>query len=241
MSFPATPNNLYHTLGEYIKTWMNIIFYERELYPRESFSVRSYSSFGIAVPVNRHPNVIQYQDGLVESVLESLIKAQEKASENSSSSDIMINRIKSISIVIFKNGNASERFVIDLSELKLFGYGNLDNEIQGVEWVRVYEEFKSSIYDLLSELRKPTEIGIPHSSKSNNSDSSNVSTFEVFLETDTSFSLEVFNGDWILGDPCENNGSVITKSFRSVDSDPLSIHSFHEKLVENPAQNRYSG
>ncbi|GMM35336.1 hypothetical protein DASC09_026610 [Saccharomycopsis crataegensis] len=199
---PFTPQNLYFTLGEFILSWLNIISYHRKLYPPESFNANELTSFGIIVPMSRHPNVIKWQKDLVAEILELLVDVQQKTSINRFSDKILdsqdddddieisnkndrsitINRIKSVSLIIFKNlfpkkntkgFNPSidpipiEKFTIDLSQIHIPSNDDLTKQIDAtntLNWSMVYEEFRSAVMDLLAKLRiandsDPADLG----------------------------------------------------------------------------------
>lgn len=232
------------------------------------------------MPVNRHPDVIGWQDQFISDILDTVIHQQPRSSisrmdlqreeEGSNNDDlniieeehdddsdfganddheegkygdllsinpkVVINRLKSLSLVIFDTGNKRdqrvpiERFVIDLSELKIVNPENLDKEFQRTDdlnWELVYEQFKSLIFDLLSNLRKTatspnsskakldksndnsnhlalSSTGTPSSSSGHNHLQENPDperfTYDVFLETDKNMSITNYDleNKWIL-------------------------------------------
>lgn len=215
---PLTLRNLYITFAEFFKVWLNIICYERELYPRESFRLGSVTSFGLTVPINRHPDVIVWQNGLIESLLLNfLLEDDEEDSESPLRRKKAINKVKEISLVIFEqeevdshdnnnNRRPEERFVIDLSKLKaVSGSSEMTNRtIADLSWILVYEGFKGLVYDILTNLRDvPNHKQADDNSCKPVQKESHKKTFDIFLSTDRSFLPEKTlnasdDSDWII-------------------------------------------
>lgn len=217
-----TPQNIYLSLAELIKAWLNIIIYERNIYPKESFNVNSTTSFGIVVPLNRHPDVIQWQDEFIENFL-GVFLGQEA------------NRIKQISLVIFDQLALEtvpvERYVIDVSSIMIVGSDRLNVELEAtneLNWQLVYDQMKSLIFNLLSVIRRsPPTLSKP--------------SYDMYLETDQQYDIEKANNnnEWI-ADPqgIVDNLTLSTKkplqvtSLAAVEVGLLNLYSHIERVKQ---------
>lgn len=124
-------------LPVYIKAWIQLIWYHRDIYPRETFQWTKYHAFNLPnhIPVNIHPELQQYLDDLCDDLLDK------------------IKQVHYLNLYICEyddETNIIERYCLD------FGDVNHLDKMEGVinQEDIVFDEFRSSLYSLLAYLEK---------------------------------------------------------------------------------------
>ncbi|CDR42720.1 CYFA0S10e01508g1_1 [Cyberlindnera fabianii] len=197
---PLTPNNFYFTFQEFVITWLNIITYERHLYPTEAFEHRN--SFNIRVPYNRHPRVQKWQTQLISDVMD----------------DLVFKNTRKIKMVIYdeQTGEIEETYTIHLQEFLHVSRDYYDKEIKDLktDWIMVYNEFRANLYTLITEIRRLKPLSNTGNSTltSDNSTRSRPWAYNIVLETQN----VSMNTNWVLDKPSEAN--ILSKSDTSVSS-----------------------
>ncbi|CCK70428.1 Rev7p KNAG_0E01660 [Huiozyma naganishii CBS 8797] len=119
----------------YLKSYISLILYHRNVYPAVSFELTTYQSFNLPqfIPVSRHEGLISYIEELVTDLLSKLIHTYR------------------VSVCILDSQDESrvlERYVLDFSEFK-------HTENQGVVTeTEVFDEFRTSLNSLITRLEK---------------------------------------------------------------------------------------
>ncbi|AJR48593.1 AFH_G0026480.mRNA.1.CDS.1 [Saccharomyces cerevisiae] len=126
-------------LRVYLKCYINLILFYRNVYPPQSFDYTTYQSFNLPqfVPINRHPALIDYIEELILDVLSKLTHVYRF----------------SICIINKKNDLCIERYVLDFSELQ-----HVDKDDQIITETEVFDEFRSSLNSLIMHLEKLPKV-----------------------------------------------------------------------------------
>lgn len=132
-------NKLIHKwIQVYLKCYINLILYHRNLYPAASFDFTTYQAFNLPqfIPINRHSGLQSYIEELIDDILSKILHIYKV----------------SVCIVTKDEGTCIERYVLDFGEFR-----HVD-EIGSLSESEVYDEFRSSLNSLISKLEKLTPI-----------------------------------------------------------------------------------
>ncbi|SCU85208.1 LAMI_0C10484g1_1 [Lachancea mirantina] len=134
---PRMNENTGKWLKVYLKCFINAVLDFRNVYPQESFDWTTYQAFNLPrhIPINRHPQVSQYIETLIEDLLSKLGNI----------------RTFNLNIVRCDDRACIENYAIDFSELR-----HWDTEL--VSETEVFDELRSSLNGLLSQLEKLPKI-----------------------------------------------------------------------------------
>ncbi|CAI4064386.1 Rev7p SKDI_09G0310 [Saccharomyces kudriavzevii IFO 1802] len=212
-------------LKVYLKCYINLILFYRNVYPPQSFNFTTYQSFNLPqyVPINRHPALIDYIEELIIDVLSKLTH---------------IYRF-SICIINKQNDLCIEKYVLDFGELQ-----HVDKDDQGTTETEVFDEFRSSLNSLIFHLEKLPKI---------NDDSVtfeiaiNAVELELGHKLDRTRKIDNLeekleverDSNWVKCQedanlPEENafqSPKIKVSSLVGCDAGPLVIHQFSEKLI----------
>lgn len=115
----------------YLKCYINLILYYRNVYPSESFDLTTFQGFNLPqfIPMTRHPGLQQYIEDWIQDILTKLT------------------HIYKLSILILDQSYdiVLEKYVLDFSEFKHLEDTNL-NETE------VFDEFRSSLNSLINKV-----------------------------------------------------------------------------------------
>lgn len=122
----------------YLKCFINLILYQRNVYPAASFDITTYEAFSLPqfTPVNRHPQLQEYIEELILDLLDKLVH---------------IYGI-SLCVVTKENGICVERYVLRFDEFQ-----HVDN-VGVLSEDEVFDEFRSSLNSLTAHLEKQPPI-----------------------------------------------------------------------------------
>ncbi|SCU88281.1 LADA_0E09252g1_1 [Lachancea dasiensis] len=120
-------------LSVYLKCFINVILYFRNVYPKEAFDWLSYQAFNLPrhMPMNRHPDLQNYIETLVKDILTKLESIRQF----------------NLRIVQVQDGACIERYALDFSE---FRHEEADEELE----IQVFDELRSSLNSLIARLEK---------------------------------------------------------------------------------------
>ncbi|CCD23428.1 Rev7p NDAI_0B03940 [Naumovozyma dairenensis CBS 421] len=136
----------------YLKSYINLILYYRNVYPSTTFDFTTYQTFNLPqfTPINRHPQLQSYIEELILDLLSKL------------------NHIYHISLCIINKSNeiCVEKYVLDFGEFKHITTttnnarddGDDDEDNQILSESEVFDEFRSSLNSLISHLEKLPKI-----------------------------------------------------------------------------------
>ncbi|KAH3682806.1 hypothetical protein WICPIJ_006265 [Wickerhamomyces pijperi] len=178
--YPITINNLLYQFQLYIKSWLNIIFCERNLYPASNFTKRRL--FELEVLSSRHPALNEWFRCLIEDIFDGF------------------ERVKVISLRIYEEVEVSkesaigpertlEVYHLNLSELQhISSYeGGINdkladelNENESLTWDDILTDFRSSLHSFMLKIRTLKKFDKAHK-------------FSISIESDLSL-----GDNWIL-------------------------------------------
>ncbi|CCF60242.1 hypothetical protein KAFR_0J01780 [Kazachstania africana CBS 2517] len=122
----------------YLKSYINLILYHRNVYPANTFTSTTFQAFNLPqfVPINRNPSLQSYIEELIDDLLSKL------------------SHIYRINICINDavTNLCLEKYVLDFSEFK-----HVENDSMPAEG-EVFDEFRSSLNSLISKLEKLRQI-----------------------------------------------------------------------------------
>lgn len=155
----------------YLKCYINLILYYRNVYPKESFNVTTYQGFNLPqfMPITRHPDLQDYIEELINDLISKL------------------SHVYKLSIVVLDQTYdiCLEKFVLDFSEFKHITHGEKDEGVNGndekqqnddrdhkdnldeygdedinlnIEESEVFDEFRSSLNSLINKLESLPQI-----------------------------------------------------------------------------------
>lgn len=122
----------------YLKCFVNVVLYYRNVYPSESFDWTTYQAFNLPryIPINRHPGLQKYIEELVVDVLGKLPH---------------VHRFNLL--IVTQEDVCVERYVLDFGE---FIHDTASIEVHETQ---VFDEFRSCLNSLISKLEKLPSIG----------------------------------------------------------------------------------
>lgn len=125
----------------YLKCYLNLILYHRNVYPRSSFTFTTYHGFNLPqyMPITRHPGLNSY---IEEFILDIMGKIEH------------IYRLN-ICVVSKETGWCVERYVLDFGE---FQHGVEPEGISATDELDVFDEFRASLNSLIVYLEKQLKI-----------------------------------------------------------------------------------
>lgn len=121
----------------YIKAWIQLIWYHRDLYPRETFSWTNYQAFHLPnhIPINTNPELQEYLDELCEDIISKLKH---------------LNYFNMYICEYDDDRKVIEKYCLDFGDLN-----HIDKTVgQEDQETVVFDEFRSSIYSLMAYLEK---------------------------------------------------------------------------------------
>lgn len=120
-------------LKVYLKCYINLIFYHRNVYPAASFDLASYQGFNLPqfMPVNRHPVVKSYIEEFIDNFVARIQKMYRM----------------NVCIVTTREERYIERYVLDFRNL----LSRPDNSPKVYE-TQVYDGFRTSLNNLIRNL-----------------------------------------------------------------------------------------
>lgn len=153
------------TLKIYLKCWINLILYYRNIYPATSFALETFNVFNLPInfPINRNPILIDYIENLIQDFLEILKHSQQGHDQNSL--DILnepaINEpsqsphgcVFTLAIVEIDDTPQTsivsahvpfEKFVIDFDEFDFSKF----TELEHLESSEIFDECRESLFGL---------------------------------------------------------------------------------------------
>lgn len=115
----------------YLKCFVNVVLYYRNVYPSESFDWTTYQAFNLPryIPINRHPGLQKYIEELVVDVLGKLPH---------------VHRFNLL--IVTQEDVCVERYVLDFGE---FIHDTASIEVHETQ---VFDEFRSCLNSLISKL-----------------------------------------------------------------------------------------
>ncbi|SCU94153.1 LAFA_0F20208g1_1 [Lachancea sp. 'fantastica'] len=124
-------------LQVYLKCYVNVILYYRNVYPKEAFDWTSFQAFNLPrhVPMNRHPELQNYIETMVVDVISKLQAV----------------RHFNLRIIQQDDGACLERFTLDFGELR-------HDDDCTVQEPQIFDELRSSLNSLISRLEKLPQI-----------------------------------------------------------------------------------
>ncbi|CAR27366.1 hypothetical protein ZYGR_0I06400 [Zygosaccharomyces rouxii] len=122
----------------YLKCFINLILYQRNVYPAASFDLTTYQAFNLPqyIPVNRHPQLQQYIEELILDLLGKLLHIYGV----------------SLCIIAKDTGICIERYVLRFDEFEHVDDVGILSETE------VFDEFRSSLNSLTAHLEKQPPI-----------------------------------------------------------------------------------
>lgn len=130
----TTVRELLAYFKQYIITWLNIIAYERGVYPQTAFEERN--SFNLRVPYNRHPSVQEWQLELVQDLL----------------NDLTLGHLMALRLILAAD-NASECYTLDLREFRTIKPDFHDKEIVDVCIDDMVDQYRANLSAFISQIR----------------------------------------------------------------------------------------
>lgn len=123
----------------YLKCFINLILYQRNVYPAASFDLTTYQAFNLPqfTPVNRHPQLQQYIEELILDLLGKLLH---------------IYGI-SLCVIVKDTGICIERYVLRFDEFE-----HVDDNVGVLSEAEVFDEYRSSLNSLIAHLEKQPPI-----------------------------------------------------------------------------------
>ncbi|CAB4253258.1 similar to Saccharomyces cerevisiae YIL139C REV7 Accessory subunit of DNA polymerase zeta, involved in translesion synthesis during post-replication repair [Maudiozyma barnettii] len=132
-------------LQVYLKCFINLILYYRNVYPKTTFDLTTFQGFNLPqhLPINRNDTLQNYIEELISDIIGKL------------------NHIYRVGICIMniKNDYCIEKYVLDFGEFK--HYTDKSEEENSTSLLRetdVFDEFRSSLNSLQSKLEKMDSI-----------------------------------------------------------------------------------
>ncbi|CEP62113.1 Rev7p LALA0_S04e08130g [Lachancea lanzarotensis] len=124
-------------LQVYLKCYVNVILYYRNVYPKEAFDWTSFQAFNLPrhVPMNRHPGLQGYIETMVVDIISKLQAV----------------RHFNVRIIQQDDGACIERYALDFGELR-------HDQVSDVKETDVFDELRSSLNSLISRLEKLPQI-----------------------------------------------------------------------------------
>lgn len=210
-----TPETVVDILSLFIRVIIEQIWYQFELYPRESFN--KYTFYGFQVNSSRHPGVISYLDEFVKN-LKKLMK------------NGLITRLF---LEIFSNKKCKYSFGFSFKNSLLFE--QLKNDTQFIDFDYSSNEMFDS-FTLINELKSLLYSIINDYSNLSIENSNEVGNFKILISTTDDLQISS-NNDWIMekhNNISDNNSTqndeffwnVDLNSFKNVDLGYLKIRSY---------------
>ncbi|SCV05475.1 LANO_0H08306g1_1 [Lachancea nothofagi CBS 11611] len=124
-------------LRVFMKSYINVILYYRNVYPKESFDWMSFQAFNLPrhLPMNRHPELQTYIENLISDVLLKLDSI----------------RHFNLRIVKLDDGTCVERYALDFNEFR-------HEEVSDLLETQVFDELRSSLNSLIARLENLPQI-----------------------------------------------------------------------------------
>lgn len=125
----------------YLKAWIQLIWYHRDIYPRETFSWTDYHAFNLPshIPVNVNPELQKYLDELCDDILSKLKQLHYL--------NLYICECDDEDYVI-------ERYCLDFGDINHLDKTEANTDQENL----VFDEFRSSIYSLIAHLEKLPQL-----------------------------------------------------------------------------------
>lgn len=118
----------------FIKSWMQVILYERNIYPKTSFEQRN--SFNLLIPWTRHPSLDDWLNDLINSIINDL------------------DQITTICLIVHQNDSVKERYILDLAEMFKLNNSNFNSrKIKESNKVEIFNEFRNCLFSLIEKIR----------------------------------------------------------------------------------------
>ena len=132
-------------LQVYLKCYINLILYYRNVYPKATFDLTTFQGFNLPqyMPINRNEKVQAYIEELITDLISKL------------------NHVYRVGICIIDitNGFCIEKYVLDFGEFKHYTDSVEEDRISAMlAETDVFDEFRSSLNSLLSKLEKMDNI-----------------------------------------------------------------------------------
>ena len=126
----------------YLKCFINLILFHRNVYPSVSFDFTTYQAFNLPqfIPINRHPDLQEYIEELILDVISKLTHIYRFC----------------ICIIDKENGLRIEKYVLDFGEFQHQQSNEQDDDV--INETEVFDEFRSSLNSLISHLEKLNAI-----------------------------------------------------------------------------------
>lgn len=121
----------------YIKCWIQLVWYHRDVYPRDTFCWTKYQGFHLPnhIPVNVNPKLQDYLDELCEDILSKLKHLN----------------YFNLYICEYENeNNVIERYCLDFGDLNHLDYTTGEEDQENL----VFDEFRSSLFSLMAFLER---------------------------------------------------------------------------------------
>lgn len=122
----------------YLKCYINLILYYRNVYPQGSFDLTTFQGFNLPqfIPITRHPGLQNYIEEWIQDVLGKLT------------------HIYKLSILILDQQYdiVLERYVLDFSEFKHLEASDDDDNDVNIGETEVFDEFRSSLNSLINKM-----------------------------------------------------------------------------------------
>lgn len=141
---------VYKWIRIYLKCYINLILYYRNVYPRESFDYTTYQGFNLPqfIPITRHPGLQDYIENLILDLLSK------------------ITHIYKISILILDQQYdiCLEKYTLDFTEFKHIQSRNSNNDEDDnvndelINETEVFDVFRSSLNSLINKLETLSKI-----------------------------------------------------------------------------------
>ncbi|CDO93227.1 unnamed protein product [Kluyveromyces dobzhanskii CBS 2104] len=124
-------------LPVYIKAWIQLIWYHRDIYPRETFSWTNYHVFNLPnhIPVTVNPELLKYVDELCDDLLDKL------------------KQLHYLNFYVCEYDDENyviERYCLDFGDINHLDKTEGSTDQENV----VFDEFRSSIHSLIAYLEK---------------------------------------------------------------------------------------
>lgn len=122
----------------YLKCFINLILYQRNIYPEASFDFTTYQAFNLPqyTPINRHPGLQEYIEELILDILSKLLHVYGIC----------------VCVVTKEDSICIERYVLGFDEFQ-----HVDN-VGTLSESDVFDEFRSSLNSLIAHLEKLNPI-----------------------------------------------------------------------------------
>ncbi|SCU86527.1 LAME_0D06546g1_1 [Lachancea meyersii CBS 8951] len=209
-------------LKVFLKCYVNVILYYRNVYPKEAFDWTSFQAFNLPryMPMNRHPGLQNYIETMVTDVLSKLEAVQHF----------------NLRIIQQDDGACVERYALDFGELR-------HQDTSELQEPQIFDQLRSSLNSLIARLEKlpnvkpatvTFEIVIDSIGLSLGKKMSRVQNAKERQTQEQDSNWAKCTEEPFLSNPQQSKPRIKLITLTGCDAGPFVIYQFMEMLISNP-------